>query len=303
MQHMQKSHWTNFCTDSLSSAASSGVFLAILVARYQSLIRPAEPWPTAQMGALYVALIVAAVITSGSTVLLLTQLVLKQQQKQQWGYVTAHRWSAAVGSVAAGAAIAGASGRGVEYERLSSAEPNSTQADVSLLDLECNKQQSSCSALQAVAAIAQAGVMGQMTRATPELDLAAATTGASTAALQLKIPAVAGVCGASSCPVEIGRPPLQQLVSIWLSDISQQTSAADAKVGVDVLDDTVAGGRQSRAVVQQQYNVYCMGPVPLVHSAMVMCDEWNKQRGRVSSVAGMRQSPVYLKCMRETWEL
>lgn len=269
--------------------------MAILVARYLSLIRPAEPWPTARMGALYAAVIVAAGLAAGSTVLLLTP-VLRQQQPQ---VLKAGRW----------------------YERtpihglVPHSELNTSEQSVpDFIDLEASKHPHCCSGLQAVGVVAQAGVMGKVTAAVSPAAAAAGSQAGNAAAhdvtLQLEIPAVDGVCKGSTWPIELGRPLLQQLVTTWLASpkvrSSSRAGAADVGHGSGAAHKSVDGDWPFSACVQQ-YNVYCMGPTALVHSVMLMCDDLNMQRSRSGAsdrdAAGSRLPVIYLQCIRETWEL
>jgi len=205
-------------------------------------------WPTAKAGATYVTLLVAFIAAPELLTLWASLLLLRLQQRKakclpQDGSCGPHPHDLEAETSSPGVA-AGANGR----------HNNTALTAVSA----------------AAAAATQSGSSARLTTATDgtlQLQLPAAhkqraamyagSAAAAEAVQPLQRPSDSASCGSTVTGVECGRPPLQQLVSCWLTTLQQLAPLQHS----------------NSSHHKRSCTVYAMGPEPLVQHVQQLCND------------------------------
>jgi hypothetical protein len=254
----------------------AGTLAGILLVRYYSAVLPEEPWTTGQMGAAYVTVITAFILIPGTLALWGTLAVQRCQAAGFNGCPLKTLWTRAfssgsrngevhsvkkelsqhlLGAAAIDHAAAAAIEEGCVYADTAAAVGPSAVAAAALAAKGFAEFKAAAAAAAAGDAAAAAPKV-QWQLHIPAGDAEVHTTGAEVHG---------GVSGVFT--VEVGRPPVEQLVKGWVASVQQ-------------LPTDLAGSSSSKRQ-QQQFDVYCMGPTPLVATVQLLCDDMNKA-GNVS---------------------
>jgi hypothetical protein len=209
-------------------------------------------WPTAKAGATYTALLVVLVLVPGLLVLWCSLLLLKLQQKARRKYC---KLSSSAQEAPATVDLQYISSAGGAKAALHAATAVAVAASVSDSMVKVGTAVDGGLQLHLPAVQKQQHEAGTVS--------ADSSTVASEAARLLQQPHDSASVvqqqydSSTAVPVELGRPPLQQLVKGWLA--TQQQLATH-----DHSSSSSSSGKRS-------YTVYAMGPEQLVQSVQQLC--------------------------------
>jgi hypothetical protein len=267
---------------------ATGTLGGILLVRYYSAVLPEEPWTTGQMGVAYVTVITAAILLPGTLALWGALAVQRCQASGFSGCPLKTLWGRVLGR----GSSSSSSGGGEDAENVNKELTQHLLGAAAAATVEeGGVQADSAAAAAAAAAVGPSAVAAAALAAKGFAQLQAAEASAAAAAgsaapkvqWQLHLPAGDGVVhtrGAqahgevhtSVFPVEVGRPPLEQLVRSWIASVQQLPGGL---ANSSSSSSSSSKGQQQ----QQQFDVFGMGPTLLVASVQLLCDDINKAGG------------------------
>jgi hypothetical protein len=246
----------------LPCVCAAGVAIAVLVGHYIILNTTAAPLPTNRAGAVMCGLVAASILLPVAAITAAALLI------KRWAAASKHHHIHKTAANTIGAAL-----------------PAVVAADLEAGADEVEKA-GSAALVAASAAAAEAvrfGLRGTLVSST------SIHNGKETTTLQLQLPAhIGGVCnfggssGSSSSSsvisVTAGRPQLQQLMEGWMATMQQLPSSAlcgddDAAGPSGPLGSDGSKRKSKQAITGDSlyWDVYAMGPAPLVADARVIC--------------------------------
>jgi hypothetical protein len=238
---------------------ASGVASAVLLGQYIILNTTAVPLPTNRAGAVMCGLVAASILLPVAAITAVALLI------KRWAAARKHQHihQTAANTIRAALPVVMAAGAGAD-------------------DTEAAGSAALAAASAAAAEAVRLGLRGTLVSST------SSNNGKNTTTLQLQLPAhVGGVCnlggrrGSSSViSVTAGRPQLQQLMEGWMATMQQLPASAlcgdDDAISAGPAGPLGSDGSKRKTKQAEKrdslyWDVYAMGPAPLVADAKLIC--------------------------------